>query len=147
MDDLEVLVAGNLAMAYETERVRLDPAVLRAGVRAVLERRARGAYWVLEEDERVIAQLLVTFEWSDWRDCEVWWIQSVYVEPEHRRRGLFRQLYGAVRAAAQAAGAGGLRLYVETSNTRAHAVYAALGMRGDHYRVFEQMFAEPPREP
>ena len=145
-DDLETLVAGNMAMARETERVRLDAGVLRAGVAAVLEDRAPGAYWVVEEDGAVRAQLLLTYEWSDWRNRTVWWIQSVWVEPEWRGRGLFRQLYEAVRDAARAAGAGGLRLYVDASNSRAQAVYTALGMNGDHYRVFEDMFAEPPRE-
>ena len=146
-DDLEALVAGNLAMAYETERVRLDADVLRAGVSAVLDGRAPGAYWVFEEDGRVRGQLLLTYEWSDWRNRNVWWFQSVYVEPQWRRRGLFRQLYVAVREAARASGAGGLRLYVDASNARAQAVYTALGMNGDHYRVFEDMFSEPPREP
>jgi GNAT superfamily N-acetyltransferase len=147
IDDLEWLVGGNQAMAYETERVRLDPDVLGAGVRAVLEDSDRGTYWVFEEGGRVLAQLLITYEWSDWRDRFVWWVQSVYVDPGHRRRGLYRQLYAAVRDAARQAGAGGLRLYVDSSNARAQTTYAALGMNGDHYRVFEEMFAEPPREP
>lgn len=144
--DLASLVAGNQAMARETEGVRLDPEVLRDGVRAVLEDPARGTYWVYEEDGRVLAQLLITTEWSDWRNRLVWWVQSVYVDPDHRRRGLYRRLYAAVRDAARKANAGGLRLYVDASNTHAQATYSALGMDGDHYRVFEEMFAEPPRE-
>jgi len=88
---------------------------------------------------------MITFEWSDWRNRMVWWIQSVYVVPDARGRGVFRALYDALRREAQAAGAGGLRLYVDTTNTRAQAVYRALGMNGDHYRVFEEMFVEPPR--
>ena len=144
--DLEALVTGNLEMARETERVRLDPAVLGAGVAAILEGRAPGAYWVLEEEGQVRAQLLLTYEWSDWRNRTVWWIQSVWVDPEWRGRGLFRQLYAAVRDAAREAGAGGLRLYVDASNKSAQAVYTALGMNGEHYRVYEEMFAEPPRE-
>lgn len=145
LEDLEALVAGNVAMARETESVRLEPATTRAGVRAVLEAAALGAYWVLEEEGEVRAQLLVTYEWSDWRNRTVWWIQSVYVHPEHRRRGLYRHLYAAARAAARATGAAGLRLYVDRSNERAQAVYASLGMDGGHYAVYEEMFAEPPR--
>jgi ribosomal protein S18 acetylase RimI-like enzyme len=145
-EDLDALVAGNHAMALETERLRLDPAVLRAGVTAVLEGRAPGRYYVFEADGRVLAQLMITFEWSDWRDRVVWWIQSVYVDPEHRRRGLYGQLYAAVREEARAAGAAGLRLYVDASNTRAQATYEALGMDGGHYRVFEAMFDEPARD-
>jgi ribosomal protein S18 acetylase RimI-like enzyme len=145
IDDLDALVAGNQALAVETESVRLDPATLRAGIRALLEGRAAGAYWVVEEDGVVVAQTMVTYEWSDWRNGDVWWIQSVHVHPEHRRRGLFRRLYARIRAEARRAGAAGLRLYVDTSNARAQAVYTALGMNGGHYRVFEDMFAEPPR--
>jgi GNAT superfamily N-acetyltransferase len=143
--DLDAIVAGNLALAEETERIRLDRPTLRDGVRAILDRRAPGQYWVAELEGRVVGQLLVTFEWSDWRNRVVWWIQSVYVWPDARKRGVFQGLYNRVRQEAEAAGAGGLRLYVDTTNTRAQAVYAALGMNGDHYRVFEAMFSEPHR--
>jgi GNAT superfamily N-acetyltransferase len=143
--DLDALVAGNLALAEESERVRLDADTLRQGIRALLESRAPGRYWVAEVEGRVVGQLLITFEWSDWRNRMVWWIQSVYVAPDARGRGVLRTLYDAARREALASGLGGLRLYVDTTNIRAQAVYAALGMNGDHYRVFEDMFAEPPR--
>ena len=145
VEDLDALVAGNVALAEETERVRLDIDTLRQGIRALLESRAPGRYWVAELDGRVVGQLLITFEWSDWRNRMVWWIQSVFVVPDARGRGVFRALYDRARREARAAGAGGLRLYVDTSNVRAQTVYASLGMNGDHYRVFEDMFAEPPR--
>jgi GNAT superfamily N-acetyltransferase len=144
-EDLEALVAGNLALAEETEHLRLDADTLREGIRALLDSRAPGRYWVAELEGRVVGQLLITFEWSDWRNRMVWWIQSVYVVPESRGSGVFRMLYDAARQEARTAGAGGLRLYVDTTNVRAQAVYAALGMNGDHYRVFEDMFDEPPR--
>jgi GNAT superfamily N-acetyltransferase len=143
--DLEALVSGNIALADESERIRLDADTLRAGIRALLESRAPGRYWVAELDGRIAGQLLVTFEWSDWRNRMVWWIQSVYVVPDARGRGVLRALYDVARREALGAGAGGLRLYVDTTNTRAMAVYTALGMNGDHYRVFEDMFAEPSR--
>src|SRR4051794_15581885 len=143
--DLEALVAGNIALAHESEHVRLDADTLREGIRALLEARAPGRYWVAELDGRPAGQLLVTFEWSDWRNRMVWWIQSVYVVPDARGRGVLRALYDVARREAVAAGAGGLRLYVDTTNAHAIAVYTALGMNGDHYRVFEDMFAEPPR--
>jgi ribosomal protein S18 acetylase RimI-like enzyme len=88
---------------------------------------------------------MITYEWSDWRNRMVWWIQSVHVEPAARGRGVFRALYAHVRHEAEAAGAGGLRLYVDLTNTRAQLVYGAIGMNGDHYRVFEDMFAEPAK--
>jgi GNAT superfamily N-acetyltransferase len=139
-EDIDALVAGNLSLAEESERVRLDAGTLRQGIQALLESRAPGRYWVAELDGRVVGQLLITYEWSDWRNRMVWWIQSVYVVPETRGWGVMRALYSHTRREALAAGAGGLRLYVDTSNTRAQAVYAALGMNGDHYRVFEEMF-------
>ena len=139
-DDIGALVAGNMALAEETERVHLDRDTLRLGILALLESRAPGSYWVAELDGRVVGQLLITFEWSDWRNRMVWWIQSVYVAPDARGCGVLRALYTMARREALAAGAGGVRLYVDTSNTRAQAVYAALGMNGDHYRVFEDMF-------
>jgi ribosomal protein S18 acetylase RimI-like enzyme len=142
--DLEVIVGFNAAMAEETERLRLDSVTLREGVLALLEGRAPGRYWAAELNGRIVGQLLITFEWSDWRNRMVWWIQSVHVAPEARRHGVFRALYDTARREALAAGAGGLRLYVDATNTRAQAVYTALGMNGDHYRVFEDMFAELP---
>ena len=138
--DLPFIVQANLALADETEDVRLDPAVLREGVVALLENRAPGRYWIAERDGRPIGQTLITYEWSDWRNRVVWWIQSVYVIPAERGTGVFREIYAHLRQAAQAAAAGGLRLYVHTANARAQVVYAALGMNGDHYRVFEDMF-------
>jgi GNAT superfamily N-acetyltransferase len=145
VQDLEWLIAGNLALAEETERMRLDEETLRRGIRALLESRAPGRYWVAELDDRVVGQLLITFEWSDWRNRMVWWIQSVFVVPDARGRDVLRTLYNTARREALAAGAGGLRLYVDTTNMPAQAAYAALGMNGDHYRVFEDMFAEPSR--
>ena len=138
--DLDFLVHGNREMAKETESLDLDPAILREGVRAVLEGTQPGAYWIVEIEGRAVAQLLLTYEWSDWRNRVVWWIQSVWVEPDQRKHGRFRELYQAVRDEAKGAGAGGLRLYVDERNTRAQAVYRALGMDGGHYRVFEDMF-------
>ena len=145
VEDLESLVLGNLALAEESERLRLDAETLRQGIRALLESRAPGRYFVAELEGHAVGQLLTTFEWSDWRNRMVWWIQSVYVVPDARGRGVLRTLYDAARREALEAGAAGLRLYVDTTNVRAQAVYAALGMNGDHYRVFEDMFVEPPR--
>jgi ribosomal protein S18 acetylase RimI-like enzyme len=143
-EDLDFVVEANRALAEESESVALDVGTLRAGVLALVESRAPGRYWIAEIGGRRVGQLLITYEWSDWRNRMVWWVQSVYVVPGDRRRGVLRALYTHVRREAQAAGAGGLRLYVDTSNTRAQTAYAALGMKGDHYRVLEDMFVELP---
>ena len=143
IEDLDALVQGNLNLAEETERLHLEADTLRRGIRALLELQAPGRYLVAEFEGRVVGQVLITFEWSDWRNRTVWWIQSVYVAANARGGGVFRTLYDAVRREAIASGAGGLRLYVDTTNIHAQAVYAALGMNGGHYRVFEDMFAEP----
>lgn len=127
-------------MALETEDLQLAKSELTEGVRAVLQDAQPAAYWVLEQGGAVQAQLMITYEWSDWRNRIVWWIQSVYVWPEARGQGLYRKLYEALLVQAQTAGAAGIRLYVDTRNTRAQEVYTRLGMNGEHYRVFEKMF-------
>ncbi len=141
-DDADVLASFNLAMADETEGLALVPEVVAEGVRGVFARPDRGFYLVAENEGEVVGALMVTREWSDWRNSDFWWIQSVYVRPDHRRRGVFRSLYAAVRAAALArAGVCGLRLYVEHENREAMRVYAALGMREAAYRMWQDTFA------
>ena len=137
--DLPALCAWNLAMARETEGLELDPAVLERGVRGVFEQPRRGYYLVAERDGATVGGLLVTFEWSDWRNGDYWWIQSVYVVPDARRDGVFRALYAEVERRARGAGAASLRLYVETENRRAQATYARLGMHPCHYAMYEQV--------
>lgn len=126
-------------MAWETEQKRLEPAVLMRGVRAVLDEPRRGFYLIAEHEGRAAGCLLVTYEWSDWRNGDFWWIQSVYVLPEARRAGVFRALYADVARRAKQEGAVGLRLYVETENLRAQHVYRELGMERCHYLMYEQM--------
>ncbi|NJK90200.1 MAG: GNAT family N-acetyltransferase [Myxococcales bacterium] len=140
--DLDRLVEGNIAMALETEQLSLEPDVVRKGVAAVLGDPRLGQYLVARStDGLVAAQLLLTYEWSDWRNGNVWWIQSVYVWPEYRKQGVFRSLFDEVRARASRADVRGLRLYVDRHNVGAQAVYARLGMSTDHYLLFELMFS------
>ena len=136
-DDLAHLVDWNVAMAWETERKQLDPVTLRRGVAAVFEEPRRGFYLVAERDGVAVGGLLVTYEWSDWRAGDFWWIQSVYVVAEARRSGVFRALYAEVGKRAADAGAIGLRLYVETENHRAQRTYEKLGMQRCHYAMYE----------
>lgn len=126
-------------MAWETEKLALDPSTVADGVKAVFDNADRGLYWVTEEQGKVVASLLITYEWSDWRNANVWWIQSVYVLPEHRRSGIFRKMYEHIKEEARKEGIPGLRLYVETNNTRAQKTYEALGMKCEHYRLYEWM--------
>lgn len=136
--DAELVAAFNARMARETEAKELDPERLLRGVRAVFERPERGRYFVAERDGRGVGCCLITPEWSDWRAAEFWWLQSVYVLPEERGRGVFRALYDHVLGAARARGdVCGLRLYVEHENRRAQAVYEAVGMPESHYRLHE----------
>ena len=128
-------------MAEETEGKRLDRAVAEPGVAALFDDPSRGHYWVAEVDGRVIAQLMITYEWSDWRNGNVWWIQSVFVDREFRRQGIYTSLYTHVRDLAEAEPeVRGLRLYVEKDNLRAQSTYEALGMTKDTYVVMEDMF-------
>ncbi|MEO8998159.1 MAG: GNAT family N-acetyltransferase [Rhodanobacter sp.] len=137
--DLAELVAWNAAMAWETEHKQLDSATLERGIRGVFEQPRRGFYLIAERHGVAVGSLLVTYEWSDWRGGDFWWIQSVYVTPEARRGGVFRALYAAVGQRATVACAVGLRLYVETGNQRAQATYAELGMQRCHYWMYEAL--------
>ncbi len=138
-EDAASLVKFNQAMALETEGKHLDENVLKAGVNAVLSNNDRGFYVVAEEAGQVAGGLLVTREWSDWRNAWFWWIQSVYVVPEARGKGLYRELSAFVWAMALEAGdVCGVRLYVEKENHTAQAVYQRLGMHETDYLMYEQ---------
>jgi GNAT superfamily N-acetyltransferase len=140
LSDIATIVQFQIEMARETEGITLDGQVLSRGVCGVLEDRFRGQYLVGERDGRVIASTLITYEWSDWRDGTVWWIQSVYVVPEARRQGVYAGLYAYIQHLAKRdERVRGIRLYVDRRNTVAQAVYSNLGMNGEHYQVFEWM--------
>lgn len=141
-NDSEFLVRGNAQLALETENLSLDLDRLRLGVQAVFDDPARGIYLIAEIDsgsKRTPAgQMMITYEWSDWRNGVFWWIQSVYTVPEARRRGVFRALYSAADALAKRQGSVcGLRLYVDNHNQAAQEVYRRCGMRETAYRLFE----------
>jgi len=139
-DDVPTIVRFQMEMARETEGLDLDLQTLTEGVRAVFGGDRYGRYFVAEQHGQVIACTLITYEWSDWRNGSVWWIQSVYVIPELRRQGVYAGLYAYIkRIAEQDHRVKGIRLYVDRRNTRAQTVYTRLGMNGDHYQVFEWM--------
>ncbi len=148
-----MIVAFNRSLALETEDHDLDGPTLAAGVAALLADPKKGRYFLAELEgdasphaaETVPAgtrepagQLMVTLEWSDWRNGPIWWIQSVYVSSQHRQRGVYRTLHERVRQAAREAGAVGLRLYVDHDNAAAQATYRSLGMEESRYRMYEE---------
>ena len=139
-DDAATLAGFNQAMALETEAKVLPDAVALPGVEEALRDAVHGFYVVADTGDEIVGSLLVTYEWSDWRNGRIWWIQSVYVRPGHRRRGVYRALHEFVRARARSTGGVvGLRLYVERDNAAARRTYAALGMHETPYLVYEEM--------
>jgi ribosomal protein S18 acetylase RimI-like enzyme len=139
--DGEAVAAMNEAMALETEGLVLPPARVRAGVAAALADSDKAFYLLAEAGGQGLCQLMVTTEWSDWRDGRFWWIQSVYVRPEGRRHGVYRALYARLLQEAEGdPGVCGVRLYVHRDNAAARATYEALGMAHSHYEMYEVDF-------
>lgn len=136
--DADFLAAGNVAMALETEHKQLDRPTIAAGVRAALADPAKGRYFIAEQAGERVGQLMITYEWSDWRNGTFWWIQSVYVLPDARRGGVFRALFRHLEQLAAAdPGVCGIRLYVERENDRAQATYRHCGLEDAGYAVME----------
>jgi ribosomal protein S18 acetylase RimI-like enzyme len=139
-DDAERLARFNAAMAEETEDKALDLDTVRAGVEGMFDDPSRGFYLVAVRDETIVGALMVTTEWSDWRNGVFWWIQSVYVRPQARRTGVYTALHRDVRTRARADDeVCGLRLYVERGNETARKTYEALGMTETSYRMYEEV--------
>lgn len=137
-NDLNSLLEFQLAMAMETEGIELEAATVKKGITAVLEDSGKGNYYVAEKDTQIIGSLLTTFEWSDWRNGTVLWIQSVYILPGFRRKGVYSKLYGHIKdIVLHDPELKGIRLYADKSNETAHRVYRKLGMTHDHYVTFE----------
>ena len=139
--DLDTLISFNAAMARETEDKALGVDTLWQGIQAMLVDESLGFYLVAEREGEAVAQLMVTTEWSDWRNGHFWWLQSLYVKPEYRRQGVFRRLYQHVeQRAREADNVCGIRLYVERTNRRAQEAYVNLGMAHSHYDMYEVEF-------
>jgi GNAT superfamily N-acetyltransferase len=137
-EDAAALVDFQIRMARETEALELDRPTVERGVAAVFADPDKGEYWLAEEDSRLLGGLLVTCEWSDWRNGSVLWVQSVYVLPEARGQGVYRRLYEHLKArVASAPDLRGIRLYVDRRNAAAQRVYGRLGMTREHYELFE----------
>ena len=137
INDTAAIADFNIKMAKETEDLALIPDVINAGVRNMIENPAMGFYLVAEDNHVIQASLMVTTEWSDWRNGLFWWIQSVYVQPQYRRMGLYSKLYEKVKNLAQDNNnVCGFRLYVEHENVTAQKTYRSLGMEKTDYQMF-----------
>ena len=136
-EDAQVIIDFQQKMALETEEMTLVKEIITKGVVAVFSNPTYGQYWVAEEEGNVVASLLITYEWSDWRNASVWWLQSVYVLPSCRRKGIYRSMYSNIKYEAEKQGVAGLRLYVETNNSGAQKTYESLGMNSGHYNMYE----------
>ncbi len=139
--EASLIVDFQIAMAWESEKMKLDQAVVTRGVQSVFENKQHGIYFVAEPSNQpgtIAASLLITFEWSDWRNGQVWWIHSVYVRPEFRKQGAYKTMYEHLQNVVRAdPNLRGLRLYVDKTNTNAQKVYVNLGMDLEHYHLGE----------
>jgi len=138
--DTPVISEFQVKMAKETEDLELDKNTVKNGVLSVYRDPNKGKYYVATEEDIIVASMLITHEWSDWRNNWIFWLQSVYVLPEKRGRGIFKQMYNyIIEQVNKSNEVAGLRLYVDMKNIAARKVYTKLGMNGNHYQVFEWM--------
>jgi ribosomal protein S18 acetylase RimI-like enzyme len=138
INDVDAIVEFQLQMANETEDIELYKPTVKLGVSAVLNDNSKGQYYVAEINKKIVSSLLTTFEWSDWRNGTILWIQSVYVLPEFRRKGVYRNMYAHIKTLVlENKNLNGIRLYADQSNLAAQETYKTLGMSADHYVTFE----------
>lgn len=141
--DLPNIIEFQLAMALETENLKLDKPIVENGVSAAFSDYAKGQYFVTEVDGKIAASLMITFEWSDWRNGMVYWIQSVFVKEEFRRLGIYKKMYAHIQDLVKKDDSvRGIRLYVDKTNIGAQKTYENTGMNGEHYQLFEWMKEE-----
>jgi ribosomal protein S18 acetylase RimI-like enzyme len=138
-DDIDIIAEFNIAMARETEQKTLTPTVIHHGVEYLFKHPEYGFYIVAESDKKVVGCLMITYEWSDWRNALFWWIQSVYILPDYRRQGIYRRMYQYVKNAARNQNICGFRLYVEKNNRAAQQTYKNLGMQETFYKLYEEI--------
>jgi ribosomal protein S18 acetylase RimI-like enzyme len=139
LKDIDFIVSANFEMALETEALTLDKTILALGVQAVFSDPSKGTYMMTEVNGQIAGCLLLTYEWSDWRNKQTAWIQSLYVLPEFRGQGAFKEMFKDLEARVASGEFAGLRLYVDSTNLKAQGAYKKLGMNGEHYMLFEKM--------
>jgi ribosomal protein S18 acetylase RimI-like enzyme len=142
LDDADSIIEFNCALALETEGINLVLDVVSEGVKKLLQDQSLGFYLVAQKNEEIIGCLMITSEWSDWRNSVFWWIQSVYVRPDSRKQGVYRSLYQFVQNIVNKnSDVAGFRLYVEKENFKAQNTYTSLGMAETQYLMFEELKA------
>ncbi|RUA32836.1 MAG: GNAT family N-acetyltransferase [Bacteroidetes bacterium] len=139
LSDLDTLVGFMISMAKETENLDLEDTILRPGIKAALQDEQKGIYYIAEIDGQIAGSLMTTFEWSDWRNKWVLWVQSVYTHPDFRGKGVYKALYENLMQKVDKGEYAGIRLYVDKTNVSAQKVYERLGMDGSHYYFYEWM--------
>ena len=137
IDDAEEISENNIAMAYESEKVVLKRSTALSAVRHLINDSSKGFYFLVKKNNRIIGQLMITFEWSDWRNATIWWIQSVYVKPDFRKQGVFHVLYQELKRIAKEHDISLLRLYVHDQNNNAISAYESLNMKKKSYLIYE----------
>lgn len=138
LDDLETIVKFNSNLAFETEGKKLNEYILTKGVKSLIDDDSKGQYYVYTVDGKVVGQIMHTYEWSDWRNGVFLWVQSVYVENEYRRKGIFKELYSYIKSICDNdENICGIRLYVEKENIQAKATYKSLDMYECNYHMYE----------
>jgi len=140
MDDTEEISINNINMAKETEERILDPVVSLDAVKNLINNPSKGFYLLAKKEEKIIGQLMITFEWSDWRNTTIWWIQSVYVLPSYRKQKVFFSLYQKSKQIAKKQNIKMFRLYVYNQNKKAISTYESIGMKKKSYIIFEEDF-------
>ena len=139
-EDIDIIARFQVEMAWETESYKLELATVTKGVEAVFDHKERGQYYTAKLGNEIIATLLTTYEWSDWRNARVLWIQSVFVKENYRRKGVFSKFYSHIQSIAiNNENIGGIRLYVDKTNIPAQKTYTRIGMNSNHYQLFEWM--------
>lgn len=137
-EEAQIIANFQIDMAWETEEFKLSPEVINAGTKAVFEDSSKGKFFVAEIEGEIAGSLLITYEWSDWRNKTIVWIQSVYVRPEFRKMGVFKNLYLYIKKlVSETESYAGIKLYVDKSNVSAQKVYEKMGMNGEHYKLYE----------
>jgi RimJ/RimL family protein N-acetyltransferase len=138
LEDIPVIADFQVKMAKETENVYLQPEVTLKGVKYIINNPEYGFYVVYEKDDKVIASLLILYEWSDWRNHKIVWLHSVFVIPEYRNQGVFGEMFKYIKQWVESdESIGGMRLYVDKTNLGAQKVYERIGMNADHYQMYE----------